>query len=171
MRPQIYNFSASSPILKNWPLSARRCCYNQAQVSSKFSKLHSTFISYTKLNLFFLFVCLFVPYTKSHFWTNLNQTLHTSPPWSGRDRRVCMDPRRLTFSTFLIYFVASECRFHDRRWLPAQESSALYPWFLQVLVIRHGNDVADDSFAFLPGVCCTLGNAYKTRRSERKVCV
>jgi len=37
-----------------------------------------------------LFVCLFVPYTNPHFWTTLNQTLHTSPPWSRRDRRVCM---------------------------------------------------------------------------------
>jgi len=36
MRPQVCNFSASSPILKTWPLSTRRCCYNQAQVSSNF---------------------------------------------------------------------------------------------------------------------------------------
>ena len=47
-----------------------------------------------------LFVCMYGTYTNSHFWTDLNQTLHTSPPWSGRDRRVCMDPKFLTSSTF-----------------------------------------------------------------------
>lgn len=36
MRPQVYNFSASGPILKTWPLPTRRCCYNQTQVSSSF---------------------------------------------------------------------------------------------------------------------------------------
>jgi len=52
------------------------------------------------LKLFFvrfcLFVCLFVPYTNPHFWTTLKQTLHTSPPSSGRDRRVCMVRKCLT---------------------------------------------------------------------------
>ena len=52
------------------------------------------------LKLFFvrfcLFVCLFVPYTNPHFCTNMNQTLHTSPPWSRRDRRVCMVRKYLT---------------------------------------------------------------------------
>jgi hypothetical protein len=105
-----------------------------------------------------LLVCVFVPYSISHFWTNLNQALHTSPPWSGRDHRVCMDPKFFTFSTF---FVTSRCQFHDRRWLPALKSSAtaLYPWFLQVLVQCQGNDVADESWAFLLQVRCTLGNA------------
>jgi hypothetical protein len=40
---------------------------------------------------FCLFVCLFVPYTNPHFWTDHTQTLLTSPPWSGGDRRVRMD--------------------------------------------------------------------------------
>ena len=108
-----------------------------------------------------LFVCLFAPYTNSHFWTDLNQTLHISPPWSGRDRRVCMNPNFLPFRHFDILF-ASVCRFQDIRWLPEQESSAiaLYPWFLQMLVRRHGNDVvADDSCAFLLQMCWTFGNA------------
>jgi len=67
-----------------------------------------------------LFVCLFVPYTNSHFWTNLNQTLHTSPPWSGRDRRVCMVQKCLTFSTFLTFSVGSECRILGTKWLLAR---------------------------------------------------
>jgi hypothetical protein len=46
------------------------------------------------------FVCLHGSYTNSSFWTDLNQTMHTSPPWSGRDLRVCMDPKFLTYSTF-----------------------------------------------------------------------
>jgi len=38
-------------------------------------------ILYIKMN-----VCLFVPYTNPHFWTDRNQTLHKTHPWSGRDR-------------------------------------------------------------------------------------
>jgi len=77
-----------------------------------------------------LFVCLFVPYTNPHFWTDRNQTLHTSPPWSGRDRRICMSPQYFTFPTFSTYFVGSGCRFMHSRWLPAPHYSAiaLYPW-------------------------------------------
>jgi hypothetical protein len=53
-----------------------------------------------------------------------------------------------SFSTFLIFFARSEYRFLGTTWLPAQDTSAtaLYPWFLQVLVWRHGNDVvAEDT--------------------------
>jgi len=32
-----------------------------------------------------------------------------------------MDPNIFTISTFLTLFVASECQFQDRRWLPVQE--------------------------------------------------
>jgi hypothetical protein len=52
-----------------------------------------------------LFVCLYVTYTNSHFWTDPNQTLHTSPPWSGRDRRVCTNPKFSTSSTFWALFL------------------------------------------------------------------
>jgi len=47
------------------------------------------------------------------------------------------------FSTFLTFFVGSACRILGTKWLPAQDTSAtaLYPWFLRVLVRRHGNDV------------------------------
>jgi hypothetical protein len=77
-----------------------------------------------------MYVCLFVPYTNPHFWTDRNQTLHTYPPWSGRDRRVCMGPQYFTFPTFSTYFVGSGCRFVRSRWLPAPHypTSALYPW-------------------------------------------
>jgi len=34
-----------------------------------------------------LYVCMYGTYTNSHFSTDLNQTLHTSPPWSGGGRR------------------------------------------------------------------------------------
>jgi len=43
-----------------------------------------------------MFVCLFVPCANPHFCTDLNRTLHTSPPSSGGGRRVCMDPQYLT---------------------------------------------------------------------------
>jgi hypothetical protein len=42
-------------------------------------------------------ICLFVPYTNSHFWTDPNQTLHTSPPSSERDCSVCMIRKCWTF--------------------------------------------------------------------------
>jgi hypothetical protein len=54
---------------------------------------------YIKLNVC-VCVCLFVPYTNSYFWTNLNQTLHTAP--LGRDRRVYMGPKFWTFLSFSV---------------------------------------------------------------------
>jgi hypothetical protein len=159
----------------------------------------------------------FVPYTNPHFWTNLNQTLHTSPPSSGRDRRVCMVQKCLTFSTLFDLrmervqnpghnmvagarpfrhsvicvilkgvSVTSRCsRRHLLRVIrdsfksvilagvslhgndvvaddtcPELSATALYLWFLQVLVWRHGSDVvAGDICAFLLEVSCTMGNA------------
>jgi len=54
-----------------------------------------------------LFVCLYGTYTNPHFLTDLNQTLHTSPPWSGGGRRGCMDPQYFNFPNFSTYFVGS----------------------------------------------------------------
>ena len=104
-------------------------------------------ILYIKTN-----VCLFVSYTNPHFWTDRNQTLHTSPPWSGRDRRVCMGPQYFTFPTFSTYFVGSLCQFVRSRWLPAphRTATALYPWCGRAGVTSR-----------------TVGCAMKTRRSER----
>jgi hypothetical protein len=83
---------------------------------------------YKYINLIYKDTCLFVPYTNPHFWTDRNQTLHTSPPWSGRDRGVCMGPQYFTFPTFLAYFVGSRCQFLRSSWLPAPHypATALY---------------------------------------------
>jgi hypothetical protein len=54
-------------------------------------------------------------YTNSHFWTDLNQTLHTSPPWSGRDYMVCMDPKFLTSSTFSVLFLWGPLQNHGHK--------------------------------------------------------
>jgi len=107
-----------------------------------------------------LFVCLFVPYTNPHFWTDLNQTLHTSPPWSGRDRKICMGLQYFTFPTFSTYFVGSGCWLVRTRWLPAPHcpATALYPWCGAVWC-----DVKD--------VTRTVGCAMKTRKSERNAYV
>ena len=72
---------------------------------------------------------MYVPYTNSHFLTDLNQTLHTSPSWSGRDRMVCMDPQYFKFSYLFDVLFGSEYRFVRGRWLLAPESpaTALYP--------------------------------------------
>jgi hypothetical protein len=109
-------------------------------------------ILYIKTN-----VCMFVPYTNPHFWTDWNQTLHTSPLWSGRDCRVCMGPQYFTFSN---YFVGSGCRPVRSRWLPAPHcpATALYPWCGACWC-----DVMD--------MMCTVGCTMKTWRSKRNACV
>jgi hypothetical protein len=48
---------------------------------------------------------LFVPYTNPHFSTNLNQTLYTYSPSSGRSRRACMVRKYLTL--FLPFWPSS----------------------------------------------------------------
>ena len=58
---------------------------------------------------------MYKTYTNSHFWTDLNQTLHTSPPWSGRDRRVCMDPKFLTSSKFWALFLWGPLQNHGHK--------------------------------------------------------
>jgi hypothetical protein len=69
------------------------------------------YILYIHMKWFFVRFCLFVSmygtFTNSHFWTNLNQTLHTSCPWSGRDCRVCMGPKFLISSTFWALFLGA----------------------------------------------------------------
>jgi hypothetical protein len=62
-----------------------------------------------------LYVCMYGTYTYSHFWTDLNQILHTSPPWPGRDRRVCMDPNFLTSSTFWAFFLRGPQQNHGNK--------------------------------------------------------
>ena len=92
-------------------------------------------------------VCLYGIYTNSHFWTDLNQTLHTSPPWSGRDRRVCMDPKFLTSSTFwALFWGGGYCRITGTRWLPARPFSVipLCPWFQLVFAWRYRHYVVAD---------------------------
>jgi hypothetical protein len=92
-----------------------------------------------------MFLCLYGTYTNSHFWTDLNQTLHTSSPWSGRDRRVCMGPKFFTSSTFWAFF-RDRCRIMGTRWLPARPFSTipLYPWFQLVFTWRHRHEVVAD---------------------------
>jgi hypothetical protein len=111
-----------------------------------------------------MFVFSFVPYRNLHFWTDLHQTLHTSPPWSGRDRRVRMDSQYSTFPTFSTSSVASVCPMLRRRWLPAAgaPSKALYSWFRNVFVWRHALDVlADDTCAFLQAVFFTCARLFR----------
>jgi len=93
-----------------------------------------------------LYVCMYGTFTNSHFWTDLNQTLHTSPPWSGRDRRVRMDLKFLTSSTFGSFSFGGHCRIMGTRWLPARPFSAitLYPWFQLALAWRHRHYVVGD---------------------------
>ena len=93
-----------------------------------------------------LFVCVYGTYTNLYFWTDLNQTLHTSPPWSGRDRRVCMDPKFLTSLTFGPFFFGCHCRIMGTRWLPARPFSVipLYPLFQLVFAWRHRHYVVAD---------------------------
>jgi len=124
-------------------------------------------ILYIKKNVC-LFVCLFVPYTNPHFWTDRNQTLHKTPPWSGRDRRVCMCPQYFTFPTFSTYFVGSRCRFVRSRWLPAPHCTAtvLYPWCgASWCDVTHGGLCNENMNKWTECVCvCENGNLI--RRNE-----
>jgi len=63
-------------------------------------------------------VCLYLIqiHISEPIWTKL--CTHLSP-WSGRDRRVCMVRKCLTFSTFLT-FVGSWCRILGTKWLQAR---------------------------------------------------
>jgi hypothetical protein len=84
------------------------------QLKQILNSSNSSNILYIKLKVC-SFVCLFVPYTNPHFWTNLNHTLHTSPPWSGRDPRICMDPQ---------YFDLFDLFFRERVPNPGQKMAA-----------------------------------------------
>jgi hypothetical protein len=127
----------------------------------------------------FLFVCLFVPYTNPHFWTNLNQTLHTSPQWPGGGRRVCMDPQYWTpFDLFNLFCQKPvQNPGHKLAAGPRVIATALYPWCSRRHLRQESSatayirDVADDTFAFVLEVSCTVDNAETTRRSERNACV
>jgi len=102
-------------------------------------------------------VCLFVPYTNSHFWTKL----YTHLPLGLEETVEYVWSENVW--PFLPFWPSSgasaesSARNGCRR---ESSATALYPWFLLVLVWRHGNDVvADDSFAFLVEVSSTMGNA------------
>jgi hypothetical protein len=62
-----------------------------------------------------LYVCMYGTHTNSHFWTDLNQTLHMPPPWSGRNRSVCIDPKFLTSSTFWALFLWEPLQNHGHK--------------------------------------------------------
>jgi len=118
-----------------------------------------------------LFVCMHRTYTNPHFLTDINRTLHTSPPWSGRDRRVCMDPKFLTSSTFGSFSFGSHCRMMGTRRLPARPFSAitLFPWFQLVFVWRHRHYVVADC-AVIRGslISVILAGAFLTSRKWRR---
>jgi len=75
-----------------------------------------------------MFVCLY--FIQIHISEPISNKFCTHfPPSSGRDRRVRMVRKCLTFSTFMTFFVGNDCRILGIKWLPAQESSAtaLFP--------------------------------------------
>ena len=67
-----------------------------------------------------LFINIFLIICTLYKFTFLSQTFHTSPSWSGRERRVCMVRKYLTFSNFLTFFFGSGCRILGTKWLPAR---------------------------------------------------
>jgi hypothetical protein len=72
---------------------------------------------------FFFFLCLFVPYTNPHFWTDLNRTLHTSPPSSGAGRTV----QYLSVFNFFGQEPLQNPE-HNMAVGPRVIATALYPW-------------------------------------------
>ena len=62
-----------------------------------------------------MYVCMYGTYTNSHFWTDLNQTLHTSLLWSGRYRRVCMDSNSRPLRPFGPFFFGRPLQNHGHK--------------------------------------------------------
>jgi len=122
-----------------------------------------------------LYVCVYGTYTNSHFWTDLNQTLHTSPLWSGRDLGYVWARNSWPLRPFGSFFFGGHCRMMDTRWLLARPFSAVtvFPWFQLVFVWRHRHYyVADCSVirgslisVILVGIPLT---SRKWRRSRRQ---
>jgi hypothetical protein len=127
-----------------------------------------------------LIVCLYIymygTYINPHFWTDLNQTLHTSPHWSEKDRRVCMGPKLYyLFDILGPYSLGATaepwaqdgCR---RNRFPA---IPLYPWFQLAFAWRHRHNIVADGgvirgsliSVILAGVPLT---SQKWRRSRRQ---
>ena len=109
------NVSAPTPVIlqKKFPLffNTTHFCVHYTLITQRNSNY---IILYIKMN-----VSLYGTYKNPHFCTDLNQTLHTSPPWSGVGCKVCMDSKYFNYPAFFAYFVDSECRFVRGRWLPA----------------------------------------------------
>jgi hypothetical protein len=114
------------------------------------------------------FICLFVPYTNSHFLNRFqpNFCTHLSHRLEETVRYVWSENVWL-FSNFLTCFIGSQCGLMGTKWPPAEDFSAtaLYPCFLRVFAGPHGNYVvSDDTCLFihdsvisviLTGVCRT----------------
>jgi hypothetical protein len=101
-----------------------------------------------------MFVCTLY---KSTFLNHLKQTLHTFPPWSGRDRRVCMGPQYFTFPTssnILSGAGADSCAVDGCR-------RHIAP------LLRYIRDAARAGVTSRTAVGCAM----KTRRSEWNACV
>ena len=79
---------------------------------------------------FCLFLCLYGTYTNPHFWTDLNRTMHTSPPSSGGGRRVCTDPQYLTLLDIFVIFCEEPVQNTGQNMAagPRVIATALYPW-------------------------------------------
>jgi len=92
----------------------------------------------------FLFVCLYLIqiHISEPIWTKLCTHL---PLRLEETVGYVWSENVWPFSTFLTFFVGRECRILGTTWLPTLDTSAtaLYPWFLRVLVWRHF--VADDT--------------------------
>jgi hypothetical protein len=100
-------------------------------------------------------VCLYVPYTNSHFWTDLNQTLHISP--LGLEETVGYIWARNSWPLrhFGPFFFRVYCRIMGTRWLPERPFSAipLYPLFQLVFAWRHRHYVVAGGGLVL---CCLI---------------
>jgi hypothetical protein len=128
-----------------WHLGRRKSAIEACR--NCFSWRSARILLYIKLKWFFcsfLFVCLYLIqiYISEPVWTRL--CTHLFPRQEETVEYVWSENVWL-FSTFLTFFVGTECKILGTTWLPALDTSAtaLYPWFLRVLVWRHF--LADDT--------------------------
>jgi len=81
-----------------------------------------------------------------------------SPPWSGRDRRVCMDPKFSTSSAFWTLFLWGSLQNNENKMAARATVSAipLYPWFQLVFAWRHRHDVVADGGVIRGGLISVI---------------
>jgi hypothetical protein len=115
-----------------------------------------------------LCVCLFVRYTNTHFWTDLNQTLHTAPPGLEENVGYVLARKSLPLRHFGPFFfrghkmAAGATVFRDTFISVVQLVFTSRHWHY---VVAEGEDIRDSLISvILAGVPITSRKLHSSRR-------